>query len=75
MKSKLYIFLILIIIGCTRIIESNFSEKSKIDIERLNLVEKLITEDIKKNNLPGAVVLIGDEKGIVYHKAFGIKKS
>ena len=73
MKSKLYIFLILIIIGCTRIIESNFSEKSKIDIERLNLVEKLITEDIKKNNLPGAVVLVGDEKGIVYHKAFGIK--
>ena len=73
MKSKLYIFLMLLIIGCTSIIENNFSEKSKIDIERLNLIEKLITEDIKKNNLPGAVVLVGDEKGVVYQKAFGIK--
>ena len=73
MKSKLYIFLMLLIIGCTSIIENNFSEKSKIDIERLNLIEKLITKDIKKNNLPGAVVLVGDEKGVVYQKAFGIK--
>ena len=67
MWSKLYIFLVLLAIGCTN------KEKSKIDLERLNLVERLLEEDIKKNNLPGAVVLVGNEKGIVYQKAFGIK--
>ena len=67
MSSKIYIFLVLLAIGCTN------KEKSKIDLERLSLVERLLEEDIKKNNLPGAVVLVGNEKGIVYQKAFGIK--
>ena len=67
MSSKIYIFLVLLAIGCTN------KEKSKIDLERLSLVERLLEEDIKKNNLSGAVVLVGNEKGIVYQKAFGIK--
>ena len=67
MKSKIYIFLVLIIIGCTN------SNNTKIDLNRLNSIEELITKDIEQNNLPGAVVLVGDDKGIVYKKAFGIK--
>ena len=67
MKSKIYIFLVLLIIGCTN------SNNTKIDLNRLNSIEQLITKDIEQNNLPGAVVLVGDDKGIVYKRAFGIK--
>ena len=67
MKSKIYIFLVLLIIGCTN------SNNTKIDLNRLNSIEELITKDIEQNNLPGAVVLVGDDKGIVYKRAFGIK--
>ena len=67
MKSKIYIFLVLLIIGCTN------SNNTKIDLNRLNSIEELITKDIEQNNLTGAVVLVGDDKGIVYKRAFGIK--
>ena len=67
MKSKIYIFLVLLIIGCTN------SNNTKIDLNRLNSIEELITKDIEQNNLPGAVVLVGGDKGIVYKRAFGIK--
>ena len=67
MRSKLYIFLVLIVIGCTN------SENSRIDLERLKVVEELLTDDINNNKIPGAVVLVGNEKGIVYQKAFGVK--
>ena len=67
MKSKIYIFLVLLVIGCTN------SENSKIDLERLKVVEELLTDDINNNKIPGAVVLVGNEKGIVYQKAFGVK--
>ena len=36
MSSKIYIFLVLLVIGCTN------KEKSKIDLERLSLVERLL---------------------------------
>ena len=67
MRSKLYIFLVLLVIGCTN------SENSRIDLERLKVVEELLTDDIDNNKIPGAVVLVGNEKGIVYQKAFGVK--
>ena len=67
MRSKLYIFLVLFVIGCTN------SENSRIDLERLKVVEELLTDDINNNKIPGAVVLVGNEKGIVYQKAFGVK--
>ena len=67
MKSKIYIFLVLLIIGCTN------SNNTKIDLNRLNSIEELITKDIEQNNLPGAVVLVGDDKGIIYKRAFGVK--
>jgi len=58
---------VLLVIGCTN------SENSKIDLERLKVVEELLTDDINNNKIPGAVVLVGNEKGIVYQKAFGVK--
>ena len=67
MISKLYIFLVLLVIGCTN------SENSRIDLERLKVVEELLIDDINNNKIPGAVVLVGNEKGIVYRKAFGVK--
>ena len=67
MRSKLYIFLVLLVIGCTN------SENSRIDLERLKVIEELLTDDINNNKIPGAVVLVGNEKEIVYQKAFGVK--
>tara|TARA_A100001037_G_scaffold156865_1_gene141386 strand:+ start:1198 stop:2421 length:1224 start_codon:yes stop_codon:yes gene_type:complete len=58
---------VLLVIGCTN------SENSRIDLERLKVVEELLTDDINNNKIPGAVVLVGNEKGIVYQKAFGVK--
>tara|TARA_B100001250_G_scaffold334523_1_gene300477 strand:- start:243 stop:1418 length:1176 start_codon:yes stop_codon:yes gene_type:complete len=42
-------------------------------LDRLNLIDELITKDIKENKIPGAVVLVGNEKEIVFQKAYGIK--
>ena len=67
MRSKLYIFLVLLVIGCTNL------ENSRIDLERLKVVEELLKDEINNNKIPGAVVLVGNDKGIVYQKAFGVK--
>ena len=44
--------------------------ESYIDFER---IDKMINNEIQLNNIPGAVVLIGDEKEILFHKAYGTK--
>ncbi len=36
-------------------------------------IDSMINNEIEANNIPGAVVLIGDEKGIIYQKSYGIK--
>ena len=36
-------------------------------------IDSMINNEIEANNIPGAVILIGDEKGINYQKSFGIK--
>ena len=36
-------------------------------------IDSMINNEIEANNIPGAVVLIGDEKGINYQKSYGIK--
>lgn len=38
-----------------------------------NQIDSMIYNEIEANNIPGAVVLIGDEKGINYQKSYGIK--
>ena len=38
-------------------------------------IDSMINNEIEANNIPGAVVLIGDEKGINYQKSYGIKNS
>ncbi len=67
MKSNIYIFFLLISIACTN------TKSSYLDLDRLNLIDELITKDIKENKIPGAVVLVGNEKEIVFQKAYGIK--
>ena len=41
-----------------------------IDFEQIDI---MINNEILQNNIPGAVVLIGDEKEIFFQKAYGIK--
>ena len=36
-------------------------------------IDSMISNEIEANNIPGAVILIGDEKGINYQKSYGIK--
>ena len=38
-----------------------------------NQIDSMISNEIVSNNIPGAVILIGDENGINYHKSYGIK--
>ena len=38
-----------------------------------NQIDSMINNEIEANNIPGAVVLIGDEKGINFQKSYGIK--
>ena len=67
MKSNLYIFLFLIAIGCTN------PKSSYLNLDRLKKIDDLISEDIKENKIPGAVVLVGNEDEIIFEKAYGIK--
>ena len=38
-----------------------------------NQIDSMINNEIEANNIPGAVVLIGDDEGINYQKSYGIK--
>lgn len=67
MKSNLYIFLFLIAIGCTN------TKSSYLNLDRLKKIDDIISEDIKENKIPGAVVLVGNEDEIIFEKAYGIK--
>ena len=67
MKSNLYIFLFLIAIGCTN------TKSSYLNSDRLKKIDDIISEDIKENKIPGAVVLVGNEDKIIFEKAYGIK--
>ena len=50
----------LLIIGCTN------SNNTKIDLNRLNSIEELITKDIELNDLVGKKLLIGDVNLVVH---------
>ncbi len=67
MKSNLYIFLFLIAIGCTN------TKSSYLNSDRLKKIDDIISEDIKENKIPGAVVLVGNEDEIIFERAYGIK--
>ena len=67
MKGNLYIFLFLIAIGCAN------PKSSYLNLDRLKKIDDLISEDIKENKIPGAVVLVGNEDEIIFEKAYGIK--
>lgn len=46
------------------------SEKPKINY---NNIDNMITKEIDENNIPGAVVLIGNENEIIFQKSYGVK--
>ena len=51
-----------------------FSCKEKsINPVNYDQIDIMINNEIESNNIPGAVILIGDEKGINYQKSYGIK--
>ena len=46
---------------------------SNINSAKLNEIDKLIKSFIDNNQIPGAVVLVGNNEKIIYEKAFGLK--
>lgn len=54
---------------CTTIGCQPVQEKSR--KQNLSRIACVVEEEIKKGNIPGAVVLIGQGDNILYHKAFG----
>ena len=58
---------ILILLVCSLFFGCN---ENSIDYDQ---IDSMINNEIEANNIPGAVVLIGDEKGINYQKSYGIK--
>ena len=62
MKKYILILLLLsVIFSCT---------ENSINYDQ---IDSMISNEIEANNIPGAVILIGDEKGINYQKSYGIK--
>jgi CubicO group peptidase (beta-lactamase class C family) len=57
----------LLVIGCTN------TKSSYLNLDRLKKIDDIISEDIKENKIPGAVVLVGNEDEIIFEKAYGIK--
>ena len=64
MKKYITLLLLLLIFSC--------KEKS-INPVNYDQIDSMINNEIESNNIPGAVILIGDEKGINYQKSYGIK--
>ena len=63
---KLWLFFFFIV-ACSN------EQNSNINSNRLNEIDNLINSFIDDNQIPGAVVLVGDNKNILYQKSFGIK--
>ena len=64
--NRFFFIIILFFFGCTD------SEKSFLDLDRLSLIDEVINKEIENQNLPGAVVLVGNQNDIVFQKAYGI---
>ncbi|WP_423820173.1 serine hydrolase [Salinimicrobium sp. TIG7-5_MAKvit] len=53
------------------LVQQNSEEEIGFSEERLEKIDKMITEAISEKEIPGAVVLIAKDGNIVYHKSFG----
>ena len=47
------------------------TKPKKMDDEKLKEIDAVVTEEIEKGGFPGAVVLVGQNDDVLYHKAFG----
>ena len=56
------------------LISFNFSnsQTNKIEKKNLLLIDSMINNEILENKIPGAVVLVGDNREIIFHKAYGL---
>ena len=56
------------------LISFNFSNSQTNKIEKINLllIDSMINNEILENKIPGAVVLVGDNREIIFHKAYGL---
>ena len=43
----------------------------KVAVERLQAIDKVVESEIEKGNFPGAVVMVGRDRKVLYRKAFG----
>ncbi len=69
-SNLIYLLIGTIFLGCQSRTSLN---NSRLDINRLSLVDEMIEKAIEKNKIPGAVALIAKDNQIIYKKAFGVK--
>jgi len=69
MKLKRIITIFFALLLCTTIGCQSVQEKSR--KQNLGRIACVVEEEIKKGNIPGAVVLVGQGDNVLYHKAFG----
>ena len=55
------------------IVACSYEPNSNINSNRLNEIDNLINSFIDDNQIPGAVVLVGDNKNILYQKSLVLK--
>lgn len=48
------------------------SQTNKIEKKNLLLIDSMINNEILENKIPGAVVLVGDNREIIFQKAYGL---
>ena len=55
------------------LVACNTSQENKLNIEALSSIDEVINNEINNNNIPGAVVLVGNDKEIIFQNSYGIK--
>lgn len=70
-KSCLLLFLIVCFLLSFAACSTAFAPEPGLTPERLAPIEKVVDQAIRDGNTPGAVLLIGYNSKVVYHRAFG----
>lgn len=60
--------------GVAGVVPPRQPESLGMDSARLAVIQDVVADGLKRQNMPGAVVLVGRRQGIAYHQAFGNRR-
>jgi len=73
MRFSFLLFILLDVVAASATITRAADSPPRICKEQLAPVSAIVKKEIRKGNIPGAVVLIGTQEKVLYHKAFGYR--